>query len=167
MAGQAAIGTAKAAGAAINKGADEMGVTASAKVKGKKLNAVKEVAVAPVVARVGSAVKNAVGGTTKGMIKDKKGKEWSVNSRLKVKLLQQRQAARDAKAGNSSTMNKAKQAVIGKKVAGGVKKAWGKAAGGLANVAQKSGFGNPITASKKHADNMVEKAMKDALSKDK
>ena len=81
MAGQAAIGTAKAAGAAINKGADEMGVTASAKVKGKKLNAVKEVAVAPVVARVGSAVKNAVGGTTKGMIKDKKGKEWSVNSR--------------------------------------------------------------------------------------
>ena len=77
---------------------------------------------------------------------------------LKVKLLQQPQAARDAKAGNSSTMNKAKQAVIGKKVAGGVKKAWGKAAGGLANVAQKSGFGNPITASKKHADNMVEKS---------
>jgi hypothetical protein len=162
VAGQAGVGAAKAAGGSIQKGADAMGVTASAKVKGKKLNAVKnDESIAPVVARVGSAVKNAVGGTTKGMIKDKKGKEWAVNS-PQGKTIATAQAARDAKAGNSSTMNKAGQAVIGKKVAGGVKKAWGKAASGLAGVAQKSGFGNPLTASKQYADDMVEKAMKDA-----
>jgi hypothetical protein len=161
-AGQAGIGAAKAAGGSIQKGADAMGVTASAKVKGKKLNAVKnDESIAPVVARVGSAVKNAVGGTTKGMIKDKKGKEWAVNS-PQGKTIATAQAARDAKAGNSSTMNKAGQAVIGKKVAGGVKKAWGKAASGLAGVAQKSGFGNPLTASKQYADDMVEKAKRDA-----
>ena len=36
------------------------------------------------------------------------------------------------------------------------------AKGALAKAADKSGFGNPLAASKQHANDMVEKAMKDA-----
>jgi len=110
----------------------------------------------------GQVARGAAKGAVNGMIKDKSGKQHNVNSPQGKMIANMGKKIGGGTGATPSQVAQAKRDLTKNKIKAVGTKVKDFAKGALAKSADKSGFGNPLAASKQHANDMVEKAMKDA-----
>ena len=110
----------------------------------------------------GQVARGAAKGAVNGMIKDKSGKQHNVNSPQGKMIANMGKKVGGGAGASPSQVAQAKKDLMKNKVKTVGTKVKNFATGALAKAAGDSGFGNPLAASKQHANDMVEDAIKKA-----
>jgi len=114
----------------------------------------------------GAAARGAAKGAVNGMIKDKSGKMHKADS-PQGKMIANMSKKAGVPNASPQQVAQAKKDLMKNKVKTVGTKVKNFATSALSRAADKSGFGNPLAASKQHANDMVEQAMKKAQELDK
>ena len=115
----------------------------------------------------GQMARGAAKGAVNGMIKDKSGKMHKADSPQGKMIANMGKKVGGGTGATPQQVAQAKRDLTKNKIKAVGTKVKNFATGALAKAADKSGFGNPLAASKQHANDMVEQAMKKAQELDK
>ena len=115
----------------------------------------------------GQMARGAAKGAVNGMIKDKSGKMHKADSPQGKMIANMGKKVGGGTGATPQQVAQAKRDLTKNKIKAVGTKVKDFAKGALAKSADKSGFGNPLAASKQHANDMVEQAMKKAQELDK